>query len=145
MSTRDARLNTIGEIKTAFMAGKEVTVWNYEPGDAVAKIQSANDWADAWLRIFKYDLSVHWFSAKEESPEYRAFKTVEEVEPFFGQVVTGPGPLQHTSCSGLLLGAYENRGFVHIKIGGRGYVLSDHLLDNFKFVKTGKPVGIEVK
>lgn len=144
MSIKDVRLKTIGEIKNAFMAGKEVTVWNYEPGDVVAKIQSANDWADAWLRLFKYDLSTHWFSTKEEVPDYCAFKAVEEIAPFLGQIVT-----RHTGESlpiSLMLTGVEklSDGGILIHMGSSSYS-SGYAVHNFKFTKTGKPVGIEVK
>lgn len=148
MSVRDVKLKTFREIREAVRAGKDITVWNYEPGDVVNVIKPFNipNWREiAISSLCEYDLSTHWFSIKDEIPEYRAFKTVEEVEPFYGQCVTGH-IMGGCPASGLILGAYDyNNGDIRVEVGAQGFFFSKYLLDNFKFTKTGKPVGIEVK
>ena len=148
MSTRDVRLKTIQEISDAVNARKEITVWNtvrYEPGVAVRAAD--HDTTKAWDILSGYDFSEYWFSIKEEVPEYRAFKTVEEVEPFLGHTICKTYDKKYGNGSHVILvitGVEERpNGSINIWANGAAYVPEAML--SFKFTKTGKPVGIEVK
>lgn len=135
----DKHLKTLNEFQEAYFSHKTITVWNYNLGDILKEIKFTN--SISFFEAFKdIDLEKHWFSVKEDVPEYRPFESVEEIEPYFGKVVYHESKL----LSGVIVGASKSDiGKTLIYIGIDIYYCTD-VFEKFKF-KDGTPVGIKIE